>query len=240
MSHISVREKPSFSVQDRMCCTIHPLRLPHIGVLMYGKSIKHNSFFLRNNDVPKMAHFKFDGAVWQDFNRDGRFYVCSYFDFLDPEEADTLIASIMNFSANKDSAKYSVSFSNDSRIINGNFVGGDYDEGLTCSTFIICFLNNLAFQIIDMEDWPITEEDKQWQQDNKNSLNCLGTVGRTPRFTPEQVLGACCCFDGENSLKYDQVLEAATQVSVLFSEYARCFDEGKCEASINLRLPHLK
>lgn len=241
MSHISVGEQPPVSVKDRLCRTIYPLRDPQIGVLMYGRSVKHNSFFLNYEDTLKMAHFKVDGSVWQDFSRDGKFYVCSYLDFLDTEEADTLIASIMSFSTNNEnSAKYSVSFSNNSRVVDGVFVGGYADEGLTCSTFIICLLNNLAFQIVDTEGWPITDEDRQWQQDNKNSLDCLGTVGRTPRFTPEQVLGACCCFDGENSLKYNHVLESAKQVATLFSEHARDFDESQRNSSLNLCLPSLE
>lgn len=218
-------------VNSKVRLSIEPFVAPFIGVMMYGYNTKHNAFFLHDgNDTNahKMAHFKADGCLYEDFRKHGRFYICSYLDFLEEEDADTIRAKIKIFSSNlNNNACYSISYSGECRDVNGEFVSSYMEDGLTCATFILFILESYGFSVVNYNGWPITPEDREWQEDHKNNFSCLGIVGEKPRFRPEQVIGACCCFDGENSLSYNKVQAAATHVMRVFNEEQAKFRQNK-------------
>ena len=78
-------------------------------------------------------------------------------------------------------------------------------ESLTCSTFVLCILEQFAFPIIDRKTWEIMEDDIEWQKDilrnlegllSKNVMDRqLNAIGEFPRVKPEQIVGACAIFD---------------------------------------------
>lgn len=218
-------------VTGKVRLNIEPFIAPFIGVMMYGCNVKHNAFFLQDGDdvdSHKMAHFKADGCLYENFKRQGKFYICSYLDFLEEEDADTMRAKIKIFSSNlNNNASYSINYSEGCRDVNGEFVSKNKEDGLTCATFILFILESYGFPIVNYNGWPITDEDKEWQQDHKNNFRCLGIVGDKPRFRPEQVMGACCCFDGDNALSYDAVQTAATHIMEFFNEEQAKFEKNK-------------
>ena len=105
----------------------------------------------------------------------------------------------------------------------GNMIPTSNNNGdsLTCSTFVLCILEQFAFPIIDRETWEITDNDMEWQKDILQNLESvlpknimdiqLNSIGRFPRISPEQIVGACAIFN-YNPVSYEDACKAGALV----------------------------
>lgn len=102
-------------------------------------------------------------------------------------------------------------------VLNPNVKG----DSLTCSTFVLCILEQFAFNIIDRNSWRITDEDTQWQKEILKTLEPYlqpdfhklqtDNIGKVVRIRPEQIVGACGIYD-DTPINYDDACKAAESV----------------------------
>lgn len=102
-------------------------------------------------------------------------------------------------------------------VLNPNVKG----DSLTCSTFVLCILEQFAFNIIDRNSWRITDEDTQWQKEILKTLEPYlqpdfhklqtDNIGKVVRIRPEQIVGACGIYD-YTPINYDDACKAAESV----------------------------
>lgn len=94
-------------------------------------------------------------------------------------------------------------------------------DSLTCATFVLCILEQFAFEIIDRNSWLITDEDTQWQKDILEAVEPYlqpefhklqkENIGKVVRIRPEQIVGACGIYD-YSPINYNDACEAAELV----------------------------
>lgn len=101
-------------------------------------------------------------------------------------------------------------------------------SGLTCATFVIRALHSQGYKIIDLDNWIIQPEDKEWQEKIVSHLDSYHKtskefiehqktyIGNVARYKPSQVVVAA---NSENPpLPQESILELADQ---LINEYLK-------------------
>lgn len=170
-----------------------------------NKDQRHTGFIFPDvNDNPVLAHF----AWHKDFRKNSNIgdYAMHWLKFL-PER--TIIPIIMELCLIKEvnNIPYGIINTEGIKFVDGSMVPVCDNKGdsLTCSTFVLCILEQFSFPIIDRETWEIMEDDIEWQKGILQSLECclsenvmnmqLDAIGKFPRVKPEQIVGACAIFD---------------------------------------------
>ena len=110
--------------------------------------------------------------------------------------------------------------------VDGHFIRDPNVKGdsLTCAVFVLRILEQFGFYIVDRDSWTIDGNTENWQNDviamiqkypPKAQPEFLQSqkdnVGKFPRFSPDQVLGASCIFEGD-SIKHKQASDAGAIV----------------------------
>ena len=166
---------------------------------------RHVGFIFPDVDNnPVLAHF----AWHKDFRETSNVgdYAMHWLQFL-PER--TAIPIIMELCRIKEvnNIPYGIIHKEGTKFVGGNMIPTCHNQGesLTCSTFVLCILEQFAFPIIARETWEIPEDDIKWQKDilqalegllSKDIMNMqLDAIGKFPRITPEQIVGACAVFN---------------------------------------------
>lgn len=102
---------------------------------------------------------------------------------------------------------YGITNSGGTTIANGSVVFNANVRGdsLTCSTFVLCILEQFGFEVIDRDSWRITDEDTKWQEKILKILERYlqpdfhklqkDNVGKVVRIRPEQLVGACGIYN---------------------------------------------
>lgn len=106
--------------------------------------------------------------------------------------------------------------------LNGNVIKNPDVEGdsLTCVTFLLCFLEQFGFKVIDRSTWLITDDDIKWQEEILEIIKPTlyesfyeiqkENIGKFPRVRPEQLVGACGKYkEGLKPVSYTDACEAA-------------------------------
>ncbi|MGL4471807.1 MAG: hypothetical protein ACRCT3_16680 [Aeromonas hydrophila] len=148
-------------------------------------------------------------------------------DFLDQYSAHAIATYLsIIYHENKGSLPYSIEWNHDESYFDehtGRYLKTEPGDGLTCATFVLEVLKSYGFDLVETSTWEITEENTQWQKDIiktlKNNIPSaiddltqqLPYIGKTPRFKPEEVLGAAGCYE-DVPLCYDIVSSASSQV----------------------------
>lgn len=149
-------------------------------------------------------------------------------EFLDPFSANAVIGFLaMLHHANKGHIPYSINYENGEYFdkITGKRLKTGLGQGLTCATFVLETLSRYGFELLDKATWPMTEENKKWQEDILNKLIAhtkipysiddflaqFELVGEVPRFRPEEAIGAASYFE-DQPLNFDSVSFAADEV----------------------------
>lgn len=149
-------------------------------------------------------------------------------DFFDPFTSNALVGFlVMALQENNGKISYSINYE-DSPYFDkstGKALNTKPGQGLTCATFVIETLERYGIELIDRDSWPITEENAKWQKDIlqklifhtrpplsiEKFLAQFQYIGKTPRFRPEEALGAASIYTG-NPLAYEAVSPEATSV----------------------------
>ena len=108
------------------------------------------------------------------------------------------------------------------RFENGGVIKNPDVEGdsLTCATFLLCFLEQYGFKVIDRSTWVITDDDIEWQKEILEIVKPTllqpfyetqkENVGKFPRVRPEQLVGACGRYKEDlKPVSYTDACEAA-------------------------------
>lgn len=148
-------------------------------------------------------------------------------DFIDKYAATAIASFLANVHhVNKDNIKYSISWDNDSEYFDkttGKNLKTGRGEGLTCATFVLEVLKRYGFDLLDIKTWPITAANSDWQksivdkliesrpQSIDDFIVQFSKVGYTPRFLPEEVVGAAGYYD-EEPLNFAIVSPASNEV----------------------------
>lgn len=79
--------------------------------------------------------------------------------------------------------------------------------GLTCATFILAFFEDLGYEVLDLETWGTSPEDKKWQDDifgllcqvmsPEYAAEQYHLIGNAVRYKPEEVVGAVAVYDND-------------------------------------------
>lgn len=188
---------------------------------------RHAGFVVRADDGKLLL---FDLA-WHNIFRQSEItadYGYLRLEFLDPANEWTMIGFLMTLLAtSKGRIPYSIGY--DIKPIDyfsaeATFQRTQLGDGLTCSTFVLETFRRYGFDLLDRDTWPITEEMKNRQHDlvlmlKKHAedfgpaefLAQFQMIGRYPRYSPEEVVGAANYFESE-PLSYEQVQPAAGEV----------------------------
>ena len=91
----------------------------------------------------------------------------------------------------------------------GFILNGD-TSGLTCATFILTIFHTFGIDLIDLEHWPIRDDDKKWEKHTKQICNIYkerndmsreqilqmeSEIG-SKRYRPEEVAVSSALYDG--------------------------------------------
>jgi len=166
---------------------------------------RHTGFIFPDaNNNPVLAHF----AWHKDFRETSEIgnYAMHWLQFLPARTVIPIITELYRIQE-VNNIPYGIINTEGIKFVDGSMVPvcDNNGESLTCSTFVLCILEQFSFPIIDRETWEIMEDDITWQRDTLQSLECdlsenvmdmqLAAIGKFPRVTPEQVVGACAIFD---------------------------------------------
>ena len=166
---------------------------------------RHTGFIFPDADnIPVLAHY----AWHKDFRIDNNIgnYAMHWLRFIPERTAIPIIMELYRIKKVND-IPYGIVNVKGTSFIEGSMipVSSNQGESLTCSTFVLCILEQFAFPIIDRDTWEITDNDIEWQrsalQSLENSLSNssidmqLRSIGKFPRIRPEQIVGACAIFD---------------------------------------------
>ena len=149
-------------------------------------------------------------------------------EFLDPYSEAAIIGFLMMlYNANKGRIPYGINYEDGEYFdaATGVRLKTGLGQGLTCATFVLEALSRYGFELVDKSTWPVTEENKKWQEEILNKLidNTrppysiddflvqFGVVGEVPRFRPEEAIGAASYFE-DQPLGFDVVSTAGTEV----------------------------
>lgn len=195
-----------------------------INRLRNNREHKHTGFvFLDNEDnKPILAHlsnrYRYEksklkglGLLWLDFITErNAAIITTELRLLGLKELD--ISSIYGITN-----KGGTTISGGSIVVNPDVEG----DSLTCATFVLCVLEQFAFEVIDRDSWQITAEDTQWQKEILEILEPYlqpafykiqkDNVGKVVRIRPEQIVGACGIYD-YSPVSYGDACQAADLV----------------------------
>ena len=93
--------------------------------------------------------------------------------------------------------------------------------GLTCATYVLTFFHSCGFNLVDISNWPVRDEDKPWYEGivnlfikykdrlgiSSDHLSRLREQMNVPRFRPEEVAVSSALFDegpAETQLIWDK------------------------------------
>ncbi len=170
-----------------------------------NKEQRHTGFiFPDTNDNPVLAHF----AWHKDFRIDYKLgdYAMHWMKFIPERTIIPIITELYRIS-NVNNIPYGIINNKGTKFIEGKMIPKIDSEGesFTCSTFVLCILEQFSFPIIDRDTWEITDNDIEWQKNLLQVLECilskdimemhLNAVGKIPRIRPEQIVGACSIFN---------------------------------------------
>jgi|26BtaG_2_1085354.scaffolds.fasta_scaffold02617_4 hypothetical protein len=186
---------------------------------------KHTGFVFVDDitNEPMTAHLAWKNYYLYEKNRLDS-YAVLWLDFIDDINTIAMTTELRMIhlkSSNK--MPYSIVNSGSVSFQNGNVITDPSvkGDGLTCATFVLCFLEQQGFQIIDRDTWIVTEEDSQWQADIVEMLKERLTpeyyaeqkesIGKVIRIRPEQIVGACGIFD-YSPIEYKEACEVGIVV----------------------------
>lgn len=164
----------------------------HIGFVFIDKDSKKSMF----------AHLA-DDYYCQENKLRG--YGILWLDFLSERNATIIITQLKLLSVKGIDIKsiYGITNSGGTLIENGEIIKNPNtdSDSLTCSTFLLCILEQAGFEIIDRSTWIINSEDAKWQESMMEMLKDKlyedfyeeqkNNIGKVVRIRPEQLAGAC-------------------------------------------------
>lgn len=172
-----------------------------------------------------LAHFGWKN-MYLHGEDDRDYHAIHWLGFIDPENAYPIIKVLGLIKPNID-AGYGITYGeSEFDELNGNFVKDPEVQGdsLTCAVFVLRILEQFGFYVVDRDSWIIDRDTEEWQNDvitkiqkhrpvaQPNFLQIQkDNVGKFPRFSPDQVLGASCIFEGD-SIMHTQACEAGVIV----------------------------
>lgn len=147
--------------------------------------------------------------------------------FIDEYSAATITAFLaLNHKRSQDEIKYSIGWNERNYFDSQSdaYIAKEHGDGLTCATFVLEVLKHHGFDMIARQTWPVTEEDKTWQEAKLMQLKeedippsaedfevQSSLIGIAPRYRPEQVIAAATLYD-EEPLEYVAVSPVSDQV----------------------------
>ncbi|MGL6559306.1 hypothetical protein ACSZNH_21980 [Aeromonas dhakensis] len=186
---------------------------------------RHAGFVVQANEKLWLYDLAYHNYIRQIELKPGYAYVDN--DFLDQYSAQAIATYLsIIYHENKGNLPYSIKWDHDGKYFDentGKYLKTEPGDGLTCATFVLEILKSYGFDLVETSTWEITEENTIWQENiikglkenipsAKNDLTQqLPYVGKSPRFKPEEVLGAAGCYE-ETPLCYDMVSSASNQV----------------------------
>jgi len=97
----------------------------------------------------------------------------------------------------------------------------EVSDGFTCATFVLETLKKYAMDLVDRNTWPIGASDIAWQEGIVKNIGLgltpeqffaqVKSIGKYPRFRPEQALGAAHYYSG-HKLPFSVVEPAGVEV----------------------------
>lgn len=183
---------------------------------------RHTGFVVRNMEGEM---FIFHLARNNDFRKGGveEHYRYLLMPALEPEVEMTIISFLFYLHSGCD-GKLPYSIENKEGEYFGDLgellVLGVSDE-FTCATFVLETFRKYALDLVDRKTWPISAGDRAWQDGIVNNprlglspeqfIAQVKSIGKYPRFRPEQALGAAHYYDGEK-LPFSIVHPAGVEV----------------------------
>lgn len=141
--------------------------------------------------------------------------------YLEPEVEIPIISFLcLLYADTSGNVKYSIEYRDVEYIGPDNkLVCRDPGDGFTCATFVLETLRRYGLDLVDRATWPRLKEDAVWQDrivhiarlSNEQFIAQVKSVGKYPRFRPEQALGAAHHYIGAK-LPFGVVQPAALEV----------------------------
>lgn len=168
-----------------------------------------------------LAHFGWKNLYLRHANNN-KFNAIHWLGFMDRENSIPIIEILGQIVKDLD-AGYGITYGKSKfNKENGRFIKDPTVQGdsLTCSVFVLRILEQYGYEVVDQESWIINKDTEEWQDYVIEMIQQIppyakpdfieiqkSNVGKFPRFSPDQVLGASCIFEGD-PIKHDNASEA--------------------------------
>lgn len=181
--------------------------------------------YLEKSSFNYLAHFGWKSKYLHGLD-DRDYHAIHWLGFIEPENAYPII-EVLGLIKQDIDAGYGITYGeSEFDKIDGHFVRDPNVQGdsLTCAVFVLRILEQFGFYVVDRDSWIIDGSTENWQNyvitliqkyppvAHPDFLQIQkDNVGKFPRFSPDQVLGASCIFE-DDSIKYEQACEAGAIV----------------------------
>lgn len=196
-------------------------------------SNKHCGFFFKNSLDNSKIYFlhlmdgvKSEIPSVEDLNK----YAYTWFTKIPPSRARAISTKLSLISdrtlndSNYQSPPFGFIYSGLARFNeNQDFIPKKFGDSLTCATFILCILEDLAIFLIDKSTWHPLEEDNEWKYELFDSYISLAysqdyinaqraAISKCARYKPEEVVGSSFLYQFNKPAIYTDVQPAAKKV----------------------------